>query len=81
MKKQRLLIEAVRYITGAQSSMKLKGDSEELRAFRKVLNASRKLYESLHDKNVSLKKIEQLVENKKRATRAFENLTGETWPL
>lgn len=81
MKKQRLLIEAVRYITGTQSSMKLKGDSEELRAFRKVLNASRKLYESLHDKNVSLKKIEQLVENKKRATRAFENLTGETWPL
>ena len=81
MKKQRLLIESVRYITGVQPSVKLKGNSEELRAFRSLLNASRKLYESLNDKNVNLKEIERLVENKKKATRRFEKITGETWPL
>ena len=81
MKKQRLLIESVRYITGLQPSVKLKGNSKELRAFRSLLNASRKLYESLNDKSVSLKEIERLVESKKKATKRFEKITGETWPL
>mgnify|MGYP001375384652 FL=1 len=60
MKKQKLLIESVRYITGVQSSVKLKGNTKELRAFQQLLNASRKLYESLNDKSVSLKEIERL---------------------
>ena len=81
MKKQKLLIESVRYITGLQPSVKLKGNTKELRAFQQLLNASRKLYESLNDKSVSLKEIERLVENKKKAARRFEKITGETWPL
>ena len=81
MKKQKLLIESVRYITGLQPSVKLKGNTKELRAFQQLLNASRKLYESLNDKSVSLKEIEKLVENKKKATKRFEKITGETWPL
>ena len=41
MKKQRLLIESVRYITGLQETVKLKGDPRELLALKNVLNASR----------------------------------------
>ena len=81
MKKQRLLIESVRYITGLQETVKLKGDPRELVALKNVLNASRKLYESLNNKNVNLKKIEKLVEAKKRATARFEQVTGQFWPL
>ena len=81
MKKQRLIIESIRYITGLQPSVKIKGKPQELRAFQKVLNASRNLYESLHDRSVNLKQIEKLVEIKKRATIRFEKITGQTWPL
>ena len=81
MKKQRLLIESVRYITGLQPSVKLKGNKRELRAFRSVLNASRNLYESLNRKDVNLKQIEKLVEIKKKATLRFEKITGQVWPL
>ncbi len=81
MKKQRLLIESIRYITGLQSSVKVKGDTKELAAFRNVLNASRKLYESLHDEKANLKYIERLVETKKKAVIRFQKITGQVWPL
>ena len=81
MKKQRLLIESIRYITGLQSSVKIKGDTKELAAFRNVLNASRKLYESLHNEKANLKYIEQLVETKKKAVMRFKKITGQVWPL
>ena len=55
MKKQRLLIESIRYITGTQDSVKVQGEPKELAAFRKVLNASKTLYESLQNPNVKLK--------------------------
>ena len=37
MKKQKLLIESVRYITGLQPSVKLKGNTKELRAFQQLV--------------------------------------------
>ena len=81
MKKQRLIIESIRYITGNQASVKLKGKPEELEVFRNVLNASKKLYESLQNKDARLKTIERLVEEKKKAAIRFKKLTGQTWPL
>ena len=81
MKRQRLLIESIRYITGNQKSVKLKGKPAELKAFQKVLNASRELYENLQQKDVRLRKIEKLVENKNAAAKAFKKITGKSWPL
>lgn len=81
MKRQRLIIESIRYITGSQKSVKLKGKPSELKAFRKVLNASKKLYENLQRKDVELKEVEALVAIKNRAAKEFKKITGKSWPL
>ena len=81
MKKQKLIIESIQYITGLRESIKLQGKHKELKAFRKVLNASRNLYESLQKKNVTLQEIERLVDIKKRASIRFQQITGQSWPL
>jgi hypothetical protein len=81
MKKQRLLIESIRYITGHQQSVKIKGDKKELNIFKTVLNASKALYESLQRPDVKLKEIEKLVATKNKAAQKFKKITGKTWPL
>lgn len=81
MKKQKLLVESIRYITGRQDSVKIKGDQRELKAFQSVLNASRNLYESLHKSDANLKEIERLVAVKNTAAENFQKLTGQSWPL
>ena len=81
MKKQRLIVESIRYITGNQKSVKIQGKINEVKAFQKVLNASRKLYENLQRKNVKLQEIEKLVEAKNRAAKSFKKITGKSWPL
>ena len=81
MKRQRLLIESIRYITGNQKSVKLKGKPAELQAYTKVLNASRALYENLQFENVRLSKIEELVAKKNQAAKEFKKITGKSWPL
>ena len=81
MKKQRLIIESIRYITGHQKSVKIQGDAAELVAYKEVLNASKNLYETLQRKNVDLKEIERLVDIKKRASLKFKHATGKAWPL
>jgi len=81
MKKQRLIIESIKYITGHQSSIKIKGDIKELEVFRNVLNKSKRLYEALQDKNTRLETIEKLVESKNKAAVKFRRVTGQSWPL
>ena len=81
MKKQKLLIESIRYITGHQPSVKIKGDIKELKVFKIVLNASKTLYESLQNPDVKLKEIEKLVAIKNTAAQKFKKVTGKSWPL
>ena len=81
MKKQRLIVESIRYITGNQKSVKIQGKINEVKAFQKVLNASRKLYENLQLKSAKLQEIEKLVEVKNKAAEQFKSITGATWPL
>ena len=81
MKKQQLLLEAVKYVTGNKKSMKIKGKSREMLAFKKVLNASKRLYENLQRENVRLKEIEKLVAQKNKAAKEFKQITGKAWPL
>ena len=81
MKKQRLIIESIRYITGSQKSVKIQGKPAELKAFKSVLNASRKLYENLQRKDVSLQEVERLVAVKNKAAKQFQQITGKSWPL
>ena len=81
MKRQRIIIESIRYITGNQKSVKIKGKTKELVLFKKALNASKKLYESLQKENVRLEEIERLVAEKNNAAKAFVKETGQAWPF
>ena len=81
MKKQRIIIESIRYITGNQKSVKIKGKLSEMNAYRGVLRASKKLYESLQRRDVRLEEIERLVARKNRAAERFRRATGQSWPL
>ena len=81
MKEQRVIIESIRYITGNQKSVKIKGKIEEVKAFQEVLNASKKLYENLQKDNVRLSVIEKLVARKNQAAKRFYKITGTSWPF
>ena len=81
MKKQRLIIESIRYITGNQDSVKIQGNKRHIVIFNKALNASKKLYESLHRSDVSLNQIEKLVLEKNRWAKKWVKETGESWPF
>ena len=81
MKKQQLLIESINYITGHSPSLKIKGEMKDLKVFKDVLNASRNLYEGLHNEKATLQEIEKLVTIKNTAAKRFQEATGKSWPL
>ena len=81
MKKQRIIIESIRYITGNQKSVKIRGKLSEMNAYKGVLRASKRLYESLQRRDVRLEEIERLVARKNRAAERFQRVTGHSWPL
>ena len=81
MKKQRIIIESIGYITGNQKSVRIKGLPTEMVAYKAVLKASKHLYESLQRKDARLSEIEALVAKKNRAAERFRRVTGHSWPL
>jgi hypothetical protein len=81
MKKQRIIIESIRYITGVQKSVRVRGKISEMVAFQNVLKASKKLYETLQRKDARLEEIEKLVVQKNKAAIRFRRATGNSWPL
>jgi len=80
-KKNRLLIESVRYITGNQKNLKVKGPTPFVNAYKEAIKASRNLYEALHNDKSSLKDIETLVEIRNKAGIKFQKITGTRWPF
>ena len=80
-KKQKLMIESIKYITGNQKSMKIQGPTKQVKAFQRVLKASRNLYETLQRENVRLKQIENLVAVKNKAAQQYFLVTGSKWPF
>jgi hypothetical protein len=80
-KKNRLLIESVRYITGNQKSLKVQGPTNFVKAYQTAVKASRALYEGIYKKDASVKEIEKLVEAKNLAAKQFRKITGSVWPF
>lgn len=80
-KKNRLLIESVKYITGNQKKLKIKGPTKFVEAYNKAIRASRNLYEALHSESITISDIESLVENKNQAAQIFKKVTGTVWPF
>lgn len=81
MKKQRLMIESIRYITGNQPSLKIQGPTKYVKAYKAAVRASRNLYENLQQGDITLEEIEKSVQKKNRAALEFRNLTGTNWPF
>ena len=69
------------FVTGRRDKLNVNGPKQKVKAFLNVLVASRDLYEGLHQKNVSLKEIKDLISNKNEFAKAFKEQTGKDWPL
>lgn len=80
-KKNRLMMETVRYITGNQPKLRVNGPTKFVDAYKNVVLASKKLYLRLHENDASLSEIEKLVENKNIAAKHFYDVTGSIWPF
>lgn len=70
------------YITGNQSSVKVKGPKKVINIYKKCLTESRKLYKLLNEvENVKLSEIEKQVQIKNQAAQEFKKITGDFWPF
>ena len=81
MEERNIMLESVMYITGRRDSVKMTGKRSQLEAYKKVLNASRKLYEALENPKTRLEQVENLVEQKIKAAEELYEKTGMVWPL
>ena len=78
--KDLLHIVAARYISNKESSLEIKGSKIQLECLYNLLETSKKLKESL-DKKTDIEEIVSLIEDKKRLTKKFQNITGIEWYL
>jgi hypothetical protein len=81
--KHDLLIHTVasKYILGENIDIQIKGKKEQLICLNELLDASKKLYQSLNDTTTPLQQIMSLVEHKKTIADKFKKISGITWKL
>jgi hypothetical protein len=72
---------AAKYISGKSLDIELSGNKHEIECFASLLEVSKKLYDILNDNKSSLTEANDLLRQKKEATKHFESLTGITWRL
>tara|TARA_B100001250_G_C19716324_1_gene751644 strand:- start:365 stop:610 length:246 start_codon:yes stop_codon:yes gene_type:complete len=81
MKKQKLMVESIKYIVGKKDRLKLYGPTKSVKAYKCALQASKKLYEALHNDKCTLSEIEQKVKVKNTAAESYRKITGLDWPF
>ncbi len=69
------------YILGLKPMLEVKGTKKEISAYKKVLESSKSLYESLNCKDTSLDNIDYKLKEKKSAAKHFKAITGNVWPF
>jgi len=69
------------YILGEKSNIKIQGSPERITATKKVVNASKALFEELNNPGATLKSVTRLLENKRVASVGFQQVTGIRWLL
>ena len=72
---------AAAYILGEKSNVKLRGSKKRIKATQVALKASKDLYEELNSPKATLRSISKLLENKRRASLEFKQVTGVSWML
>tara|TARA_A200000159_G_C7276131_1_gene319449 strand:- start:650 stop:898 length:249 start_codon:yes stop_codon:yes gene_type:complete len=71
---------AANYIVGQNLNVEIKGNEEQKKCFKNLLETSRELKIML-DTQVSINEVTNLINKKKKLTEEFQNLTGITWKL
>jgi len=71
---------AARYISGKDVEISIDGSRLQMECLEKLLNTSRKLKEEL-DRGTDLNAVKTLLEDKKKLTLKFQDLTGIIWRL
>lgn len=71
---------AANYIVGNDIKASIEGTKIQVETFNKLINVSKDLRESLHHNN-DLDKAISLIEEKKKLTKQFQDLTGVKWYL
>jgi len=72
---------AAAYILGKKSNIKIQGSSNRITVTKKIIVASKDLYEGLNDPNSTLESITRLLEAKREASVGFQQVTGIRWLL
>jgi len=71
---------AANYIIGQNLNVEIKGNEEQKKCFKNLLETSRELKIML-DTQASINEVTNLINKKKKLTEEFQNLTGITWKL
>jgi hypothetical protein len=79
-KEKKLHHIAARYIIGEDIKASITGKDLELESLQSLLEVSRSLKIAL-DESSDFETIAKLIEQKRAATRKFEDLSGITWRL
>ena len=72
---------AASYIIGKSSGIKIQGSQEKIDATRNVMEASKKLYQTLSSPDAKLSEVSSLLESKHKASLNFRQITGINWLL
>jgi len=71
---------AANYIVGKNLNVEIKGNEEQKKCFKNLLETSRKL-KIILDTQGNIDEVTNLIDKKKKLTEEFQNLTGITWRL
>lgn len=71
---------AAKYIIGEDINVSIKGNDLELKSLQNLLEISRSLKNAL-DESSDFETIANLIEQKRLATRRFEDISGIIWRL
>lgn len=77
---KKLFASSAAYILGLAPIQKINGTHSQIDSYKKVLSASKDLYEALKN-NDSAEKIFALVQEKKERAKALHKETGINWPF
>lgn len=68
------------YIMGFAPEVKIVGNSDEIKAFSRVLESSRDVYNILQGKP-TIERLTEALANKSMNANVFERATGQVWPF
>ena len=72
---------AAAYILGEKSNIKIQGSSKRIKATKKVIGASKALFQELNNPDATLRSVTKLLEAKRQASVGFQQVTGIRWLL